>query len=117
MECPSGVSDLSLIVSKDSRHLAWHEDKIGIIAVTVGITETTTHKRAHENYCFSSPFLQPPPTLQIATEDHLQDLVAGFWVRFFLFGVWVWVFGCFGSFFFFFFPGWKSKQGRKIFAH
>lgn len=38
------------------------------------------HKKAHEIYCFSSPSLQPPPTLQIAHEGHLQNIVAEFGV-------------------------------------
>lgn len=99
VEYPSGASDLSLRFSKASRHLACHEDEIGIVALTVGKTQMISHKKAHENYCFSSPSLQSPPTLQIATEDHLQNIVAGFWV------------GVFGLFCFFFLDG-KSKQGR-----
>ena len=66
-----------------------------------------THKKAHEYYCFSSPSLQLPPTLQRAAEDHLQNTQFG--VGFFSVLFW---FGSFCLFWFFLgggcFSGWKK---------
>lgn len=68
-----------------------------------GVNIDDYHKKAHESYCFSSPSLQTPPTLQIAHEGHLQNTVAEFGLGLF--------------FYLFVFLDRKSKQGRNIFVH
>lgn len=72
-------------VSKDSRHLAWCEDEIGITALTVGLTQMITTMR-HMKVTASPP---PPSSRLLHCKQHMKVTCRTLWLGL----------GCFGCFF------------------